>query len=217
MSILIPGIQTARKKAASIACLNNLRQTGMIFAEYENIYDGIYPLSCSNSYWLEGLYQVLRYDRKKMTFYCPATKPPRYSYVYTYGRFNATFGEPFQKKFGGEKNFIYYSSGGKSWYDIRRMKNLSSYIYLSCSVNGAVIPGDRPRIGLPFYSMNPKSGGKGGMFLVHPGDCCGSLYMDGHASMQSLSALQYYFKDAAYCRGASDSILRNQTAEFIPF
>jgi prepilin-type N-terminal cleavage/methylation domain-containing protein len=46
-SMLLPALNKARDKAKGIACVNNLKQTGLIYAQYNQDYDDFLPAAAS--------------------------------------------------------------------------------------------------------------------------------------------------------------------------
>jgi len=42
--LLLPALQSARKKSQSLQCINNLKQNGLVFVYYANDFDGYMPV-----------------------------------------------------------------------------------------------------------------------------------------------------------------------------
>ena len=89
-AMLLPALTTAKAVAKSITCKNNLKQIGLLFQNYTNIYDGcIVPNNtCRNGdnyWWLDELHTILTNrvygkdfgyddeDNSYLTFMCPSS------------------------------------------------------------------------------------------------------------------------------------------------
>jgi len=60
-ALLLPALNSARGKAYSISCLNNLKQFSLATVSYRNSYDGMLPTAWntgSNLFWMDQLYQA---------------------------------------------------------------------------------------------------------------------------------------------------------------
>jgi len=77
-SMLLPALNKAREKGKTIACINNLKQTGLVYAMYIGDYDGYYPIGYAkvngeNSGWWQYLYV---HDKKiAAQLKCPSRNP----------------------------------------------------------------------------------------------------------------------------------------------
>lgn len=87
-SLLLPALRLAKEEAKGIACVNNLKQTGIIFTAYSNDYNGrIFTFISNNSYphWVRPLIAG-NYSSNKDCYACPSAYPFKYTEVYyTYG------------------------------------------------------------------------------------------------------------------------------------
>lgn len=98
-SMLLPALRTAREKASSIACQNNLKQFGLTNAQYMNDYNGYIPVSFSSrsvsppmnykSFYdqLQGYYGCENTIEDFAPFQCPSCKTN-----HTYFGRNASYG-----------------------------------------------------------------------------------------------------------------------------
>ena len=77
--ILLPSLQSSRRKAESINCLSRLKQLGLAYVQYESDNDGFYPASYDESvkkYYSYHLSPYLRSttEERYMMIRCPAWK-----------------------------------------------------------------------------------------------------------------------------------------------
>lgn len=78
-AILLPALNSAREKARSISCVNNLKQLGIAFANYADDNDGLTPNNNNRSdalkkQWL-GELMAGRYFKDNRGASCPAVAP----------------------------------------------------------------------------------------------------------------------------------------------
>ena len=77
-AILFPVFATAREKARQTACLSNLKQIGLAYAQYEQDFDEVVPQGTGASYgWGMGWAgQIYPYVKSTQTFLCPDDAQP---------------------------------------------------------------------------------------------------------------------------------------------
>jgi prepilin-type N-terminal cleavage/methylation domain-containing protein/prepilin-type processing-associated H-X9-DG protein len=72
-SMLLPALSLAKEAGRGIACVNNLKQIGLIFATYQNDYDNYYPVRGTTGrvidHWPK--FFVEYYEGEKKMFECP--------------------------------------------------------------------------------------------------------------------------------------------------
>jgi prepilin-type processing-associated H-X9-DG protein/prepilin-type N-terminal cleavage/methylation domain-containing protein len=100
-SMLLPALNSARERAYSISCANNLKQIGTGFMSYVNDYDDFFPFcnesTATTSQWgYDGytwVHRILEYAPSKKLFNCPSVIK-QVSSVYTVGPLSLLQGGP---------------------------------------------------------------------------------------------------------------------------
>ena len=111
-SMLLPALSVAREKARSIACLNNLKQCGLITISYANDYDGFQPCKPGLRGWYQHVFDYVHpniySDGTRRKPYretgshlvtCPSDRDPGYwdiawSYSANYNLTTSAYGAP---------------------------------------------------------------------------------------------------------------------------
>ena len=179
--ILLPALNQARQKARATACLNNLRQVGLLFVEYSDANAGyIIVRSSAIPQWSP------HYFAGKVPAYvcCPAGNYPDNLSVnrsaYTYGIHFSSWGSDYEASFGTP--FI------DNTLFLPRMKNPSRYLLLGDSVRyGTTAPG------APGYQYNTSV--SIGMHYLH-NSFANILFVDGHTAARSFPAVHELIKGA---------------------
>lgn len=73
MTILLPALQRARKQADAVVCMSNLKQWSIIFANYTNDNDDLFPRRLRDGgRWIDVLFSY--YSREEKIRCCPTAK-----------------------------------------------------------------------------------------------------------------------------------------------
>ena len=97
--MLLPALNKAREKARSTSCVSNLKQLGLVFAAYDNDYNGYLLYDTARSDWWLDNYIKLGYLKDYKVAYCPNMQNTKFfpvagkdmtsdNYYATYGRFS---------------------------------------------------------------------------------------------------------------------------------
>ena len=72
-SMLLPALSMAKEAGRGIACVNNLKQIGLIFATYQNDYDNYFPVRGTTGRLIDHWpkFFVEYYEGQKKMFECP--------------------------------------------------------------------------------------------------------------------------------------------------
>ena len=81
-SILMPALSSARKRAKTTTCTNNMKTVMLGYQQYGDQFDGITPLSMFSQVGMGSysfLLRVLKYQTNFKASHCPETNPLGYS------------------------------------------------------------------------------------------------------------------------------------------
>lgn len=199
--MLLPALNSARKKAQSITCINNLKQTGMTFGLYESDQNG-YAFcynSSGNEYatyaacygsllqedkavWL-GQAQGFGYikDPKQNIFRCPSllTGTTRT----TYQLYGAAFSSAHPFYFEKEASIPTNADGNRYTLN-KRMKNPSTALRLADSAAPSLGNSKGP---MQFFNLSSQGAPNSGTSVYHlrHSNRVNAVYFDGHAEPQT--------------------------------
>ena len=118
IAMLLPALNSAREKARSAQCLNNLKQCGTLSAAYADYYSGNLVLLHNGVSWSRNLYDTLSLSGSPSFFTCPKNtnlkKWARNNTYSTYGTFCAN----------GDAKFANFANSGKTPYVYKEGKGL---------------------------------------------------------------------------------------------
>ena len=146
VAMLLPALNSAREKARSAQCLNNLKQCGTLSAAYADYYSGNLVLLHNGVSWSRNLYDTLSLSGSPSFFTCPKNtnlkKWARNNTYSTYGTFCAN----------GDAKFANFANSGKTpyvrihdsdgylvylSYPKAKMPSVSPFLFDSCKETGA--------------------------------------------------------------------------------
>ncbi len=139
-ALLLPALNKAREKARNSACISNLKQLGLVFANYESDYEGYLLYDSYNTdYWLDN-FKKLDYIKVWKIAYCPKfliKEAPTTSadYYQTYGRFS--LGDSLHSGRSFKFNNNLGGNGGQRGWILKRIKYPSDFIFAGDSRNAA--------------------------------------------------------------------------------
>ena len=149
-ALLLPALQSAREKANSIRCINNLSQVMKGELLYASDFDDhIYFVSKINGtawYWTDMLKQRLKYVPNGKLFACPSNpnSPKEYDGWKGYGMYRAGksgvdgYGDTdWQANTAKNGDFVIRISGDNEFigYQLNRMKNSSGFALIADSID----------------------------------------------------------------------------------
>ena len=202
--MLLPALNKARMRARSANCLSNLKQCGMMFAEYSSMFNEFVimknqdgpqdvinppftnPSEKTRGSWgiyfhNAGLLDGTRYRRSSRMLVCPEydtyTVDPLFLH---YGAQSAKTGAgTYIEHFGGESAYHYESATGFHILSFRRLTNTSRYAML---FDLGVDSDEGVTTGVPATLAN----GAAYIFYRHGGNTS-LLYGDGHVASRGIS------------------------------
>jgi len=71
-AILFPVFGRARENARRSSCLSNMKQLGLVIAQYTSDYDGRFPTSSGDSWWGAWPQKTQPYVKSLQVFFCPS-------------------------------------------------------------------------------------------------------------------------------------------------
>ena len=178
-AMLLPALNKARDKAKAIACVNNLKQTGMGISLYRQDHnDSITIWSSYSVYWYTAVDKYVNENVRK----CPSwqtseglTNPDERPYL-CYG---VTLDGP-----AG----CYVTGGNNGAWSFRRVKHASSTLLLGDSV---AVSWHASYPGRQFYAVNHVNGASvQGMFHVRHQSKFNVNFVDGHVGTNSISGFK---------------------------
>ena len=178
-ALLLPALNKAREKAKNAACTSNLKQLGLVFANYEADHEGYLLYDSNNSdYWIDN-YMSLGYVSGWKIAYCPKTQlqnTPSTSndYYQTYGRFS--LGDTLHSGRSFKFNNGLSSNGGQRGWILKRIKYPSDFIFAGDSRN---LAGTTSR-----SCVKPRTSGTGNFNFDAHGNA-NFLYMPGHVTSKT--------------------------------
>ncbi|MBO5306834.1 MAG: prepilin-type N-terminal cleavage/methylation domain-containing protein [Lentisphaeria bacterium] len=188
-AMLLPALNKARAKAKAVSCTSNMKQLGTLFTLYADENNGCFGIQkygTANSYfWAVELWKTAA-DIPSMA-YCPTwswLNTTKNRGQFTYGIKNASWGDTYEKRFGGNP---YVSSGSSSGIVFHRVNNSSEYLFLADSVYFDSAEADTYRCSA--YVLYPGGTPKSGIHLVH-NDRANLLMMDGHVTAETGAELK---------------------------
>lgn len=81
-AMLMPALRSAREQSKAIACLNNLKQTGVCLSLYATDFNGWLPITCdpvTGKPWSTILYDQGYIQSAKNILVCPSASPWKYT------------------------------------------------------------------------------------------------------------------------------------------
>lgn len=187
--VLLPALNSARKKAQAISCVSNQKQTMLGVIQYtldSNGYLSLHNCLPVSGNILEGVYQpdssvpTNQFAKYKFLF-CPSNLQTQSSSTNLYC-FNNLFGcrrESWDNWVPTVENaYVQYEKEGRRYIyvNLPRLKQPSQYILIADSINKTTF---QP------YSILETKNGLGGFYLRHNGRCNLS-FADGHVSSRAL-------------------------------
>jgi prepilin-type N-terminal cleavage/methylation domain-containing protein/prepilin-type processing-associated H-X9-DG protein len=188
-SMLLPALSKAREKAKQISCANNLKNLGLVTANYADDYEYLAPSWLDPSNLWHGIYEDFGYIKKnphenyKSIIYCPSAKPHN----------EYTFGSDYSPNHHVMWN---YRRTGTHWYEGNSRWTKQSEIarYCSTQYTGVKTPSKRTLFldsrNSPDYSIRHI------LRFRHAGSL-NALYGDFH--VESTKNPQSYQEDSGYC------------------
>jgi prepilin-type processing-associated H-X9-DG protein len=213
-AMLLPSLSSARESARGAACLNNLKQCGLLMQLYAGDNNGwvfqyaqgaknaIMPGVCEQG-WSDALY--LDYGGKSTgVFICPANPPPAgvdflpMGHYYTYGVLTytaATFTPAQNEEFPEEDSG---ALAGPYLRKLERLKLPAKYFFVVDSLWGATANYSNPLRQAFCAVPSPGANGAGLCLERHRSQTNGVFY-DGHA--RGAGARSAVFKDSGFVLG----------------
>jgi hypothetical protein len=184
-ALMLPALNSAREKAKSAQCLNNLKQCGTMAASYADYHDGKITLLHSGVTWSRNLYDTLSLQGAPRFFSCPKTSDntgwTKRDPYRTYGTFCAN----------GDPKFAYFANSGKTPY-VRIFEEGDYLVYLILQ------KAKSPSVSALFFDSF-KSDGTQWMetqvcyrddsfpyVTLRHSNRIGTVYLDGHASLKTM-------------------------------
>ena len=125
-SMLLPALNKARDKAKAIACINNLKQTGLTAISYANDFQGILPKAWANSKSWGMIFKDTKYISNYKQVTCPGDLSKKIGGWNTFGQNvspgktapddNFTEAIVFKKLKYPSRIWIYGDSASKGWW-----------------------------------------------------------------------------------------------------
>ncbi len=123
-SMLLPALQTARRKAQAITCMNNLKQSGMAILFYTDDADGLFFNNKGSHWWHNSAFPNISTNAKKTAALCPSAAP-----------FKAPINQyTFYGSLGEYPSLQRATYDGGSYIVLRQMKQPASFYYLGDSL-----------------------------------------------------------------------------------
>lgn len=182
VAMLLPALNSAREKARSAQCLNNLKQCGTLSAAYADYYSGNLVLLHNGVSWSRNLYDTLSLSGSPSFFTCPKNtnlkKWARNNPYSTYGTFCQN----------GDAKFANFANSGKTpyvrihdsdgylvslSYPKAKMPSVSPFLFDSCKETGA--------FWVEALVCNRGDGDYAYATLLHTNQV-NAAYLDGHAA-----------------------------------
>ncbi len=182
VAMLLPALNSAREKARSAQCLNNLKQCGTLSAAYADYYSGNLVLLHNGVSWSRNLYDTLSLSGSPSFFTCPKNtnlkKWARNNTYSTYGTFCTN----------GDAKFANFANSGKTpyvriadsdgylvylSYPKAKMPSVSPFLFDSCKETGA--------FWIEAQVCNRGDGDYAYATLLHTNQV-NAAYLDGHAA-----------------------------------
>lgn len=202
--LLLPALQSARNKARSLQCLNNLKQNGMVFTYYANDYDGYIPArSTGADRWPQLLSgkcttalpcgDYLKLGKNFDRVLCPSTTQKLNNtlsiadganYYKGYGIHVPQF-----SKARYQNSTIYASSANIHFISTNRIRQASKFHLLLDAAKIRTLTMENLNYNCPDIWINQISAGgvEGGVYLRHKGTA-NVYWLDGHGSATGCSA-----------------------------
>lgn len=194
--MLLPALNKARDKARAISCTSNLKQLGLINAQYVSDFNGWMPHRYLNSTFWSQLYVDKGYaPGNKNLFLCPSEKPGKWSGSHNYSN---TYAIRIGYYTNIYKNPCYYVAGTTTYEYVSPDKAIT-FADAARIVGGSI---------LSYYCMGNDSAGVASTDFgvgnaVHSVGRINSVFVDGHASMSDRTAMtnakiKYYAEYKSY-------------------
>ncbi|MEI8078037.1 MAG: prepilin-type N-terminal cleavage/methylation domain-containing protein [bacterium] len=214
-AMLLPSLTAARESARGAACLNNLKQCGLLMQLYAGDHDGWvfqYAQGTKNAImpggyeqgWSDALY--LDYSGKNSgVFACPANPSPAddnflpTGHYYTYGVLTSAMGTytATQKEEFPEENFTPDTSEGPFLRKLDRLKLPAKYFFVVDSLWGASAASSNAL--RQAHSVAPRGENNIGLCLERHRSQTNGVFYDGHAL--GAGARSAVFKDSGFVNG----------------
>jgi prepilin-type N-terminal cleavage/methylation domain-containing protein/prepilin-type processing-associated H-X9-DG protein len=195
-SMLLPALNKARGKARSISCINNLKQLGLINAQYVSDFNGWMPHRYSNSTFWAQLYVEKGYTTgSKDIFICPSEQPGKWTGNHNYSNTYAIRMGYYTNIY---RNPCFYVAGSTT-YEYTSPDKAITFADAARIISGKI---------LSYYCMGNDSGGVtstdfGVANAVHSIGRINSVFVDGHAAMvdrvgMTNAKIRYYAEHESY-------------------
>lgn len=189
VAMLLPALNSARQKARSAQCLNNLKQCGILAISYADLFNGFFSTQMDQYLWSSTLYTGLSLKGRPTFFACPEqTAPFSWSsnpngHINTYGVFGIN-GDPKFANFAntGKTPFLRYTDENGKYFVMvlyHKAKFPASSALLFDSF-GANMQFSRPMV---YYYRDDNAYAT----LRHQWQI-NSVYLDGHAASRKQHA-----------------------------
>ena len=197
--MLLPALNSAKKRAQDASCRSNLKQQHLGFAFYCEDYQSWCPASRfavagrTNPMPFYGLFQVLKYIPNGKTFACPSNKAQvKGSYPDSgNGRYNSTYGLSIGTFGTNQSNLIKYTAVAKEKGSSDTIVFGDTAVILAGDLIHSSFPGSTSRPGDNINSVSNSAvycfTGPGdhtpyGVYLLHPGATGNTVTFGGHVA-----------------------------------
>ena len=186
-ALMLPALNSAREKAKSAQCLNNLKQCGTMAASYADSFNGNFSIQMPKSSWSRSLYEGLAVTGAPVYFSCPvrgkkfAWTTGEHGHKTVYGSFGIN----------GDPKFANFANSGKTPF--LRDVDASSVYFVMLRFHKAKMPSSSP---LLFDSFGPIQQFTSPMVYYNRDDNAyatlrhqdqiNSVYIDGHAASRKM-------------------------------